>query len=125
MLRDWEPAMSEHVYKLLELVGSSKTSIEDAIQKAITRANESIRHVRWFEVLETRGMVENGEVAFYQVRLKLGFTLDGVPLGDMEYGNVNGLHISRAISTENLGEAQLSEGTGAPGTCSSSATRGP
>ena len=76
MLRDWEPAMSEHVYKLLELVGSSKTSIEDAIQKAITRANESIRHVRWFEVLETRGMVENGEVAFYQVRLKLGFTLD-------------------------------------------------
>jgi flavin-binding protein dodecin len=69
--------MSERVYKLLELVGSSKTSIEDAIQNAIGRTDETIRNVRWFEVQETRGMVENGKVAVYQVRVKVGFTLEG------------------------------------------------
>ncbi|CAN7393826.1 dodecin family protein [Phenylobacterium sp. LjRoot219] len=68
--------MSEHVYKLLELVGSSKVSIEDAIQNAITRANETLRNIRWFEVQETRGWVEDGQVARYQVTLKVGFTLD-------------------------------------------------
>jgi flavin-binding protein dodecin len=69
--------MSEHVYKLIELVGSSKTSIEDAIQNALAKAATTIRDIRWFEVVETRGYVENGTVAYYQVTLKLGFTIEG------------------------------------------------
>ncbi len=68
--------MSERVYKLIELVGSSKTSVEDAIQSALTRAGETIRNVRWFEVQQTRGMVENGRVVAFQVTLKVGFTLE-------------------------------------------------
>ena len=68
--------MSEHTYKIIELVGSSKTSIEEAIQNAITNAAATIRDIRWFEVRETRGYVENGAVAYYQVTLKLGFTLE-------------------------------------------------
>ena len=67
----------EHVYKVLELVGSSQTSIEDAIQTAISRASRTLRHLRWFEVLQTRGHVEGGQVRHYQVTLKVGFTLDG------------------------------------------------
>ena len=51
--------MQDHIYKVIELVGSSETSIEDAINSAITRANETIRHLRWFEVVQTRGHVEN------------------------------------------------------------------
>jgi flavin-binding protein dodecin len=69
--------MTDHVYKIIELVGSSDTSIEDAIQRAITKATESLRHMRWFEVKETRGQVENGRVKYYQVTLKAGFTLEG------------------------------------------------
>lgn len=69
--------MSDNVYKVIELVGSSATSIEDAIEGAVARASTTIREIRWFEVLETRGHVENGRVAHYQVTLKLGFTLDG------------------------------------------------
>jgi len=69
--------MSEHVYKVLELVGSSATSIEDAIQSALTRAGETLRNIRWFQVLETRGVVDQGKVSYYQVTLKVGFTLDG------------------------------------------------
>jgi len=69
--------MSEHTYKVLELVGSSKSSIEDAIQHALTRAGETIRNIRWFQVLETRGVVDAGQVAYYQVTLKVGFTLEG------------------------------------------------
>jgi dodecin len=68
--------MSEHTYKIIELVGSSKTSIEEAIQNAIAKAAMTIRDIRWFEVVETRGYVENGMVAYYQVTLKLGFTLE-------------------------------------------------
>ena len=70
------PASDEHIYKVVELVGTSSGSIEDAIQAAITRAGETLRNVRWFEVIETRGHVEGGKVAHYQVRLKVGFTLD-------------------------------------------------
>jgi dodecin len=70
------PTPEDHVYKVVELVGSSEASIEDAVQTAIGRAGETLRNVRWFEVLETRGHVENGQVAHYQVRLKVGFTLD-------------------------------------------------
>lgn len=66
----------EHVYKIIELVGSSEKSIEDAIQGAITRASATVKHLRWFEVLETRGHVENGKVKHYQVSLKVGFTIE-------------------------------------------------
>jgi flavin-binding protein dodecin len=69
--------MSEHVYKVLELVGSSPTSIEDAIQSALTRAGETLRNIRWFQVMETRGVVDQGKVSYYQVTLKIGFTLEG------------------------------------------------
>lgn len=68
--------MTENVYKLVELVGSSTKSISDAIENAITRASSTIRNVRWFEVVQMRGGVENGKVAHYQVTLKIGFTLD-------------------------------------------------
>lgn len=68
--------MDDHVYKVVELVGSSETSIEDAIQTAIQRAGQTLRNLRWFEVVQTRGHIENGEVRHYQVLLKAGFTLD-------------------------------------------------
>jgi flavin-binding protein dodecin len=68
--------MNEHVYKIIHLVGSSPQGIEDAVQKAIERAGQNLKHLRWFEVLETRGQVENGKVAHYQVTLKVGFTLE-------------------------------------------------
>lgn len=68
--------MENHVYKTVELVGSSGTSVEDAIQMAISRAGRTIRNLRWFEVLQTRGHIENGKVAHYQVVLKAGFSLE-------------------------------------------------
>ncbi len=67
--------MSDHIYKLVELVGSSATSIEDAIQAAIGRASATLENIRWFEVTETRGHVENDKVTHYQVTVKVGFTL--------------------------------------------------
>ena len=67
--------MSDNIYKIIEIVGSSETSIEDAIEKAVARASSTIDDVRWFEVKETRGHVENGRVAHYQVTLRIGFTL--------------------------------------------------
>lgn len=68
--------MANHVYKKIELTGSSPNSIDDAIKNAIGRANETIRNMRWFEVTEVRGYIENGQVADYQVTLKIGFTLE-------------------------------------------------
>ncbi len=68
--------MSNHVYKKIEIVGSSPESIEKAIGQALAKASESIRNMRWFEVVETRGHIEDGKVAHYQVTLKIGFTLD-------------------------------------------------
>lgn len=68
--------MSEHVYKQVELTGSSKTSIEDAVQNAITKASATLRNLNWFQVTETRGYIENGKVAYWQVSLKLGFRLE-------------------------------------------------
>ena len=68
--------MSNHVYKLLELTGSSTSSIEDAVQRAITKANESVRNIHWFEVIETRGHVVDGKVGHWQVTIKAGFTLE-------------------------------------------------
>ena len=69
--------MDQHVYKIVEIVGSSKTSIEDAIQTGITRAAKSLRHIGWFEVLQTRGHVQDGQVDHFQVTMKVGFTLEG------------------------------------------------
>jgi flavin-binding protein dodecin len=68
--------MSDHVYKIVELVGSSPTGIEDAIQNAIRRASATVDNIRWFEVTETRGHVEDGRVAHYQVTIKVGFTVN-------------------------------------------------
>jgi flavin-binding protein dodecin len=68
--------MSEHVYKQIELTGSSKTSIEDAVQGAITKAAETLHDLRWFQIIESRGYIEGGKVDYWQVTLKLGFRLD-------------------------------------------------
>jgi dodecin len=68
--------MRDHVYKILELVGSSDQSIEAAIQNAVARAKTTVRDMRWFEVVQTRGHIENGVVDHYQVVLKVGFTLE-------------------------------------------------
>jgi dodecin len=68
--------MARHVYKMVELVGSSTTSTDDAICNAIETAGKTLRHVDWFEVLQTRGQVQDGKVAHYQVTLKVGFRLE-------------------------------------------------
>jgi dodecin len=68
--------MSEHVYKKLELTGSSKVSIEDAVKNAVSRAAKTIRNMRWFEVVETRGHIDDNQVAYWQVTIKVGFTLE-------------------------------------------------
>lgn len=68
--------MSAHVYKVVELVGSSPDGLQAAIENAIDTANKTIRNMRWFEVIETRGHIEDGSVSHYQVKLKIGFTLD-------------------------------------------------
>jgi dodecin len=71
--------MTDHIYKTTELVGSSAVGVEDAIRSAIAKASETLRNLRWFEVIETRGHVEGGRVAHWQVTLKIGFTLEGNP----------------------------------------------
>lgn len=68
--------MSDHVYKTIELTGSSTSGIEDAVNKAVAKASESVRNLQWFEVVETRGHIRDGQVAYWQVTLKLGFTLE-------------------------------------------------
>jgi flavin-binding protein dodecin len=68
--------MSNHVYKKIEIVGSSPNSIEEAVNNAIATAAESVRNLRWFEVTETRGQIEDGKVAHWQVTLKIGFTIE-------------------------------------------------
>ena len=68
--------MPDHVYRVIELVGSSETSIEDAINGAINKAAKTLRHMRWFTVIETRGHIENNKVAHYQVTLKVGFAVE-------------------------------------------------
>jgi dodecin len=68
--------MQDHIYKVIELVGSSETSIEDAIQTAVARASQTLKNLRWFEVVQTRGQLENGKIRHYQVMLKVGFTLE-------------------------------------------------
>ena len=68
--------MPHHVYKLLELTGSSEKSVEDAIQTAVQRAAQTVRNMHWFEVTDTRGYIEEGKVSHWQVTVKIGFTLE-------------------------------------------------
>lgn len=68
--------MSNHVYKQLELTGSSSVSIEEAVSTAIAKAHETVKNIQWFSVTETRGHVVDGKVAHWQVSMKIGFTLE-------------------------------------------------
>lgn len=68
--------MANHVYKQIELTGTSSSGIEDAVQSAIVRASKTVRNMRWLEVIDTRGHVENNKVSQWQVTIKVGFTLD-------------------------------------------------
>ena len=68
--------MTDHIYRVIELAGSSEVSHAAAIENAITRAAKTIRHLRWFEVTQTRGEIENGKTRHYQVTMKVGFTLE-------------------------------------------------
>ena len=68
--------MANHVYKSLELTGSSSKSVEDAVNSAIKKASKTIRNLRWFEVGSIRGEIEKGEVRWWQVTMKLGFSLE-------------------------------------------------
>jgi flavin-binding protein dodecin len=67
--------MQDKIYKLIELVGASETSMEDAIQNAIARADQTLKNLDWFEVIEARGLIQEGKVSQYQVKLKVGFCL--------------------------------------------------
>ncbi len=68
--------MSEHVYKLVELVGSSSSSFDAAVQNAVAKAGKTIHNMRWFEVVNTRGQIDQGRIAYWQVTVKIGFTID-------------------------------------------------
>jgi flavin-binding protein dodecin len=67
--------MNDHVYKVIELVGSSTTGTDDAIQNAISKASKTLENLDWFEVIENRGRIENGKISHFQVKLKVGFRL--------------------------------------------------
>ncbi len=69
--------MKTHVYKLIEITGTSTTSIEDAVGRALQRAHKTIKHLGWFQVVETRGTIAKGKVQHWQVTIKVGFTLEG------------------------------------------------
>lgn len=68
--------MQDHVYKIIHLVGTSTTGIEDAVNNALARAGQTVKNLRWFEITETRGEIQNGTVAHWQVSLKVGFTIE-------------------------------------------------
>ena len=68
--------MPDHVYKIVDIVGSSETSIEEAINNAVTRASKTLRNLRWFEVVQTRGEIREGKVHFFQVQIRVGFTME-------------------------------------------------
>ena len=74
---DKEDGMSEHVYKVIEIVGSSTSSSDDAIRNAIARANTTLSNLDWFQVVETRGHLVDGKIGHFQVTLKVGFRLEG------------------------------------------------
>jgi flavin-binding protein dodecin len=67
----------DHVYRVIEVVGTSETGVDDAISSAIARASQTLRHLRWFEVIRTSGHIVDGGVKHYQVTLKVGFTMEG------------------------------------------------
>jgi dodecin len=69
--------MADHIYKKIELVGSSPKGVEEAVRNALARAKKTVRNMRWFEVTETRGYLEEGQIAHWQVTLKVGFALEG------------------------------------------------
>lgn len=69
--------MSDHVYKHIELTGSSDESMDDAVRNAVARAAKTVHNMRWFQVRDTRGHIENGQVSHWQVTIEVGFTLDG------------------------------------------------
>ena len=69
--------MQEKTYKLIELVGVSSNSIEEAVQNAIARANQTLKNLDWFEIIETRGLIQEGKINQFQVKLKVGFRLAG------------------------------------------------
>ncbi|NGO46678.1 dodecin [Streptomyces ureilyticus] len=68
--------MTDHTYRVTEIVGSSTEGVDQAIRNAITRASQTLRHLDWFEVTEVRGQIENGQIEHYQVGLKVGFRLE-------------------------------------------------
>ncbi|HEV8678878.1 MAG TPA: dodecin [Stellaceae bacterium] len=67
--------MEDHIYRVIQIVGSSETSVDDAIKRAVARASQTLRNLRWFEVVETRGHIDGGKIQHYQVTLKIGFTI--------------------------------------------------
>jgi dodecin len=69
--------MKDNVYKLIELTGTSTVSVEEAVDKAIQRAHKTIKNLRWFQVVETRGAINKGKVDHWQVTIKVGFTVEG------------------------------------------------
>ena len=69
--------MKDHVYKLIELTGTSTTSVEDAVNNAVKRAHKTIKNLCWFQVVETRGAIAQGKVDHWQVTIKVGFTVEG------------------------------------------------
>lgn len=69
--------MEDHIYKIIEIVGTSNTSSDDAVSNALAKASKSVQNLRWFEVTNTRGNIENGKVDRWQVTLKIGFTMNG------------------------------------------------
>ncbi|MCF6157324.1 MAG: dodecin domain-containing protein [wastewater metagenome] len=68
--------MGDHIYKIVELTGTSTTTLEEAVQNAIARASKTVRNMRWFEVIESRGRIENEKIARWEVILKIGFVLE-------------------------------------------------
>ena len=68
--------MSDHIYKKIEIIGSSPVSLQAAIENGIGKAAQTVRNMRWFEVMETRGQIDEGKVAHWQVTIKIGFTLE-------------------------------------------------
>jgi dodecin len=68
--------MTDNVYKLIELTGTSTSSVEEAVQNAVAKAAKTVRHMRWFQVMETRGTIDGGQVQQWQVTVKIGFTLE-------------------------------------------------
>jgi flavin-binding protein dodecin len=68
--------MKDHTYKLIELVGTSSTGIEDAVNHALERAGKTVKNMRWFQILETRGEIDQNKVSHWQVTIKIGFTIE-------------------------------------------------